>query len=65
MSSKSSFTHSFQKIAIAGVVGKGLMALGKGAIRLGGGKLNTALTAAGAMSDFGDISKKMRDAAQR
>jgi hypothetical protein len=62
----SKFVRSFIKTAgIGAVAGKVLKATGKAAIGLGGGVINTALTAAGALNDYGDISQKMRNAAQR
>ena len=67
---RSNFTKGFTKTAgivgsAAKTVGKGLKTVGKGAIALGGGPLNAALTGLGAVSDYSDISNKMRAAAQR
>ena len=70
MSSKPGFVRGFEKTAnvvstLGGAVAKGAKAAGKGVLALGGGALNTALTGLGAASDYGDISAKMRQAAQR
>ena len=67
------FRSGFIKTAIVGtalaagarLAGRGLLGLGKGVVRMGGGPLNTALTGLSAASDYGDVSKKMRQAAQR
>jgi hypothetical protein len=67
------FKSGFEKKAFIGpalaagarLAGKGLLGLGKGVVRMGGGPLNTALTGISAASDYGDVSKKMRQAAQR
>jgi hypothetical protein len=49
----------------AKAVGKGLKWGAKGAIAAGGGKLNTAMNTLGAVSDYSDASRKMREAAMR
>lgn len=70
MSSKKGFTSGFHKSAgILGsgakLVGKGILGAGKLVSRVAGGPVGAALTGLGALSDYGDISSKMRQAAQR
>lgn len=66
---RSSFIQSFEKTAFVGAVlgmaGRGAGLLGKGLVRLGGGKVNTALTGLQAVGDYNQNMKKMRDAAMR
>jgi len=81
VNSKTGFTTGFDKTAgllsggaklvgkgLAGagkLVGKGLAGAGRLASTAAGGPISAALTAVGAASDYGDLSQKMRQAAQR
>jgi hypothetical protein len=62
-----SFKTGFFKTAgvVTNALGAAAKGVGKAVTYVGGGKLNTALTALGAASDYSDISAKMRNAATR
>lgn len=72
-----SFKQGFEKEAFVGLLARGALALarpvaglalkgakviGKGAVKAMGGPLNAAATAAGAASDAGEYSKKLKAA---
>lgn len=66
---RSNFAKGFEKTAVVGAVlgaaARGVGLLGKGLVRLGGGKVNTVLTGAQAVGDYNQNMAKMRNAAMR
>jgi len=60
VSSKKSFVAKLEKVAMIGLLGTVAKGVGKAVIRAGGGKLNTALTGLGAVSDAQSFSDKLK-----